>query len=248
MWLLVKYRHTAPFSLKPSFLTSSGSRSLVIPTMYAIKLALIDAAFRAGESGSAVFHWVKGLTIRLSPPQAAVVTNTFIKIQKEARADAKDGEEEADEEQSSEANSRFLNEAFRPTMAYREFVILAGELTVAFEVSGLTSEQRVSLERLARHINYFGKRGGFVQWTGYEVMPELPSGFGFGPNDETGVLSGSYIVQTLDDFGPTVTYDAINSFSNERATLGRDRVLVPVAIPYRRVSSSRRYTLYRRYD
>ena len=45
--MVAKYLPTALFSLKTSQATSSVGRTLVVPTMYAIKMALVDAGFRA---------------------------------------------------------------------------------------------------------------------------------------------------------------------------------------------------------
>jgi hypothetical protein len=68
MWMLAKYRPTGIFSLKSSATTSSGAKTLLVPTMYAVKMALVDAAFRSGEDGERVFEEVKEL---VSPDVAA---------------------------------------------------------------------------------------------------------------------------------------------------------------------------------
>src|SRR3972149_6387150 len=47
-WLIAEYAPTALFSLKASFATSSVGRTLVVATPYAVKMAFVDAAFRAG--------------------------------------------------------------------------------------------------------------------------------------------------------------------------------------------------------
>ena len=46
MWLVARYAPTALFSLKPSLATSSGATTLLAPTPYALKMALLDVAYR----------------------------------------------------------------------------------------------------------------------------------------------------------------------------------------------------------
>src|SRR6266542_3258808 len=83
-WLVATYRPTAPFSLRLTTATSSGGKTLLVPTPYAVKLALVDATIRVGtvERGRALFDVLKGRVIRLRPPEHVVVNNTFVKIQR----------------------------------------------------------------------------------------------------------------------------------------------------------------------
>ena len=46
MWLIAEYQPVSLFSLKNSLATSSGGKSLLVPTPYAFKMALLDAACR----------------------------------------------------------------------------------------------------------------------------------------------------------------------------------------------------------
>lgn len=228
MWMLAKYRPTGIFSLKSSAATSSGAKTLLVPTMYAVKMALVDAAFRAGEDGESVFEEVKGLKIRFKPPRHAAVTHGFIKIQRERRGDSAEGKELK------------LKSPFQPTVAYREFCSFTGDLTVAVEI-----EERSSLlENLAPIVGYFGKRGSFFQFTGVEYSDRLPDRFTFPLSEPPREFSLNAIVQPLDDLGQKASFDAINTYSTSKAKLGRDRVIVQTAIPYEMVSSSRGYTLY----
>ena len=50
-WLLASFKPVTLFSLRMSIATSSAAKTLLVPTPYAVKLALVDAAFRAdGET------------------------------------------------------------------------------------------------------------------------------------------------------------------------------------------------------
>src|SRR5215813_12546664 len=77
-WLIADYEPISLFSLKSSQATSSVGVSLVIPTPYVIKMALVDAAFRAGNSREQCAVLLRSLVpvdVRIAPSRAAVVTN-----------------------------------------------------------------------------------------------------------------------------------------------------------------------------
>lgn len=227
MWLLADFESTALFSLRSSMATSSGGKTNLVPTMYAVKLALVDAAFRAGHDGERVFEVVKHLPIRFRPPAWAAVTNSFIKILREPK-DKKAGP------------------AFISSVAYREFVFYGGRLTVAIGADSIAPEERRLLEELVWHVHYLGKRGGFVQVTGISYAETLDASYSFVLGDGEREVPDRMIVQYLDDVGPRATFQAISTYSQDQARLRRDRVLVPVGLPYVQVASSRGYTLYRR--
>lgn len=235
MWLLAKYRPTGIFSLKSSATTSSGAKTLLVPTMYAVKMALVDAAFRSGEDGERVFGEVKELEIRFTPPEYAAVTHGFIKIQRER---------EVKDRKNLQAIELKAKQPFYPTVAYREFCSFTGDLTVAMKIE----ERKPLLEDLLPVVGYFGKRSSFVQFSGLEYADCLPDHCTFPLNEPPVEFSLDVVVQPLDDFGKQATFDAINTYSTNKSKLGRDRIIVQTAIPYKMVSSSRGYTLYKRPD
>jgi hypothetical protein len=226
MWLVARFLPASLFSLRSSTATSSGGRTNLVPTMYAIKLALVDAAFRAGNDGEAIFELVKPLTIRIEPPPQAVVSNTLIKVQREPK-------------------ERKSGPAFIPSVAYREFCYFSGDLGIAFDTGGVPPERITELRGHLPLLSYFGKRGSFFQLRDLSELAELPASFGHVPGDGHD-FSPDMIIQYLDDIAPTATFDRINTFSGSPARVQRDRILVPVALPYRRVASSRGYTWYER--
>jgi len=226
MWLVARYLPVALFSLRASTATTSGARTNLVPTMYAIKLALVDAVFRAGADGAEMFELVKSIAIRLEPPDRTVVSNTFIKVLREPK-DTKTGP------------------AFISSIAYREFCYLDGELGIAFWVDGIDQVGLAMLTNYLSHINYFGKRGSFFQFKEVEHTDALSPSFGYVANDDH-PFSRDVILQYLDDLAPEAIFDRLNTYSDTPARLGRDRILVPVALPYRRVAASRGYTLYER--
>jgi len=223
MWLCAEFRPTAAFSLRSSMTTSSGGKTNLVPTMYAVKLALVSAALEAGEDGAGVFEQLRSLSIRFRPPEHVVVSNTLVRVLREARAEG---------------------EVYRRTVAFREFCFFQGDLGVAFDLERSPADAEADLRRLLPLLTYFGKRGSFFQYLGATVIEAPDAAFGYVSGDRSARFATSGILQYLDDVGERATFAALNTYDPARATLGRDRVLVPVLLPYRQVGSSRGYTSY----
>src|SRR5207249_1141555 len=87
-WLVARYEVVGLFSLKSSMATSSIGKTLLVPTPYAVKMALVDAGFRAGLPGEECAGLVEALAavpVRVAPSSSAVVTHTFTKIRQEPK-------------------------------------------------------------------------------------------------------------------------------------------------------------------
>ncbi|ABZ83127.1 hypothetical protein HM1_0513 [Heliomicrobium modesticaldum Ice1] len=228
MWLLAAFSASNLFSLKVSGATSSGGKSHLIPTPYVVKMALIDASFRLDGRGEEDFAWIRPLTIAFQVPEAVVVNNNFVKVLKEAR----DGDE-----------------TYQQTVGLRQYVYWHGPIRIAFEIGGLSELQRERLSRLVTLVNYFGKRGSFVQYRGQEITAELEAGFSFDMNEPrkpgNGPLSREMLIQMMDDMGGSSGFDAFNSYSSSRQKLHEDRIFRPIVLVSVKEASSRGYTLYR---
>jgi len=227
MWLNVTYDHTSLFSLKSTNSTSSGGKTNLLPTMYTVKLALINALYRMEKNGEQEFDWIKSLVIRFSPPNKAVVNNSFIKILREPK------------------EKKEL--AFISSIAYREFIYFSGELNIAFEISNLDEKQIELLKLASAHINYFGKKGSFVQYKGYQLLEikELPDDYTWNISDDKQSFNSQVVFQHLDDIGKKAEFKNINTFDETSSKLGKDRILMPIAVPYKFDSSSKGYTFYK---
>ena len=83
-YLVAHYIPTALFSLKDSQATNAAGKTLLVPSPYAIKMALLDVAarWRGVQVAQDELVWLRSLEIRQSPPKYACVTNAFIKIQR----------------------------------------------------------------------------------------------------------------------------------------------------------------------
>lgn len=235
MWLIAEYRPVTLFSFRSGLATSSGAKTLFLPTPFAIRTALLDAAIRTCglAAGQLAFDWIKALPIAVRPPERVIVTNLFAKILKPTR------KEDADEPMAR-------------SIAFREYAQLDGTVALAFSVpEGRASDLRMLLAQ----INYFGKRGSFFQLLDVpHESPELPADYrlldGMGlPSEGIPQLPAAIplgVIQVMDDWGESLTFAKVNIYTDEKIVLGKDRVRKSVVLPYRLVRSSKGYSLYER--
>lgn len=242
MWTIAEYQPTSLFSLRPYTATTSGGKSLIVPTPFAVKMALLDVAIRTQglARGQELFPALRDLQVAVRLPQRIVVNNTFAKILrlKEVKTKASDKET---------AIARAVAERqwpFQKTIAFREYVQFGGPLVLAF--------QRMSLEDLIPlllQINYLGKRGGFIQLLRLpEMAKELPASFTMLTEGVNGTFPLG-VLQMVDDCGPSLTFDKANVYDRNRKSqikLGKDRIFHHVVLPHRPARSSRGFTLYER--
>jgi hypothetical protein len=241
MWVLAEYQPTTLFSLRPATATTSGGKSLITPTSFAVKMALLDVAIRTQglEAGRALFPTLRSLRVALRLPEQIVVNSTFTRILrlKEIKSAASEKPAAIAE---AKANSQW---PFQRTIAYREYVQFGGALVLAFQ--GMALEV---LSALLFQLNYLGKRGGFMQLRRLpEAADELPTGF----TEVTSSVSGAFplgVLQLVDDFGPTMTFEHADIYNEKGIRLGKERVLHHVVLPYQVARSSRSFTLYERFE
>jgi len=237
MWTIAEYLPTALFSLKTASATSSGGKTLLTPTAFSIKMALLDAALRTAgrEAGQILWPTIRDLRIQIALPDQLVVINTFTKIVRPK----KNG--------PSEDRGSGLVTPLGSTIAYREYVHYASMLGLGFQTA-----QRASLPEEVRtllaHISYLGKRGGFVQLMDVpaelESLPDAERWTALTEDQTAFVLDGT--LQLLDDCGSSLSFAQADIYSGKRITLGKERVLRHIVLPYRMTRSSRGFSLYER--
>jgi hypothetical protein len=232
MWVVAEYEATALFSLKPASATSSGGRTLLVPTPFAIKMALLDIVCRV--EGVAVAEvaceWLSAAQVAIRPPQHIVVNNTFMKVLRPRRNPAAEGSADAG--------------YFGRTIAYREFAYYGD--TFGFALEANQQKQAVALQSWLIGINYLGKRGGFIQVQSVPEIIDSKIGIEFiRISGEIGdVFHLDSVMTQLDDTGADLTFEKASIYSGKRITLGKERLLKHVVLPYRLVSSSRGYSFY----
>lgn len=244
MWLIAEYAPTALFSLRPAHATTSGGKSLIVPTPFAIKMALLDACIRTRglDVGQHLFPVLRDMAVAARPPQQIVVNNTFMKILRPVEtkdrktADAKIARQRARKQWP-----------YQNTIAFREYVQFGGPVALAISPKEEDEDLCRVLERLLVQINYLGKRGGFLQPLGPPRQSDsLPHDFTLLNPPEGQPFLRNGLAQVLDDCGPAMTFEHADIYSGKRIRPGKERILHPVVLPYRLTRSSRGFTLYER--
>jgi hypothetical protein len=232
MWWIAEYEAVTLFSLKMSSATASGGKTLLVPTPYAVKMALLDVACRllGIEQAEQVWPQIRDLQVAIQPSACTVVTNLFQKVLRPRRNPIPFDEPEAG--------------PFQKTIGYREYAFLEG----AFGLGLSSGEELPWLADLLLNLNYLGKRGGFIQLV---RMPEnaeaLPLEYTLLTTGIDGVFPMGTL-QVLDDCGPTLTFEKANIYSEAKVSMGKDRITRQVILPYRPIKSSRSFTLYERME
>lgn len=229
-WLVASFAPVSLFSLKMSQATSSVGRTLVVPTPYAIKMACVDAAFRAGwpDGDCAAFlERLVGVEVRIRPPAAAVVTHTIVKIRQEPK-------------------TRSPELPYISSVAYRELVHHSGRWQWAFDLAAGDDRLAEGLAATLPHVRSVGKRGSFVQFLGFTRLETVGDDYTVPVVAGEGFRIGdAWHVQQLDDFGPEATLARLSTFSGERARRGADRSFTTTVIPLGLVRSGPGFSEYR---
>ena len=209
-----KFKPTALFSLRDSNSTSSGAKSLLLPSPYAIKMAFLNQAISLGgedfNADTPKFEIVRDTIIGYHIKGRFCINNCFVKVQKQRD-----------------------NEPFKSTISFREYVFSDNDIEIIFDVKN--KEDAVFLKQYLHTINYFGKRGCFFQFVNYNDNPPNPNVEIFD------VKKSSFgILQEYDDFDKKLTFNNVNSYSEAKTKRDKEVLIIPL----RNVSSSKSYTCY----
>lgn len=254
MWIAAVYHQVSLFSLKPSDATSTGGRSLLVPTPFSIKMGLLDLALRhyGVDVGATFFPAIRDLSIAVSPPPQIVVNNTFVRIHKPRRNKGKPGVagESSDESDGGSAEETGTDDIGRPgpfirSVAFREYVFYNGPLGLALQPKDDDTTQ--TLSELLSMLNYLGKRGSFFQIDSPpQCLEELPARLGYirldRAADPASPRVGS-VLQRMDDCSPRLSFAQADIYSGVPL---KERVVLQITLPYRLARSSKGFTLYER--
>ena len=237
-WLKASYQPTTLFSLRPSWATSSGGKSLLLPSPYALKLAVLDVALRTSghAPGKAAWPWIRDLQIGVQLPRQLVVTNLFAKILRQKEFKGK-----------KEAKEAFITQAiadgnwpFQSTIAYREYVYHPEPIHLAF---GVPENKAAQLKEWLTQINYLGKRGGFMQLLAEPEVIKSADAF-IMLTAEAAQFPKMGLVQQLDDCNPKMKFEQVDIYNKKRPL----RITRHIILPYKLTKSSRSYSLYEQTD
>lgn len=223
MWMYIDYEPVAAFGLRPSNTTSNGGKSLIGPTPYAIKMALLDRIIRLRglALGEALFPILRDSPIFFRLPLAVSVNRTFQKVLRDYDSKTRQ---------------------WTSTIAQREFVFYAGRFSLA--LSTPKSEAiSLMLEGFAA-INYFGRRGSFFQMVDYATSEDDPrtlSGFINASQPSLGSTLG--FLQRMDDMEADAVFADVSTFNPKANGARRSYTVV---FPYILDHHGMNHTIYRR--
>lgn len=210
----VIYRPTSLFSLKDSNATSSGAKSLLLPSPYSIKMAIINKAISYDNvdfnKELDKFAYIRDARISYRISGDYCVNKCCVKIQKKRDKDP-----------------------FKPTISFREYVFVNDDIEIIFEVESEPAKD--FLMQYLYRINYFGKRGCFFQFIEYKQEPSKPNVDEF---DIKNIAQG--ILQEYDDFDKSLTFEGVNIYSSAQTKRKKKILMLPVI----NTGASKSYSCY----
>lgn len=228
MCLYVDFEPLTAFGLRPSNTTANGGKTLISPTPYAIKMAILDRLLRFGgeEYGRERFQALRDLHIWIRVPLAVAVNRTFQKVQ---RAGTK------------------KTDYWISTISQREYCFYGGVFTFAFSGDeGLLTE----LPNVLSSINYFGRKGSFMQFIGVEpkqVKPETAQGFvDVCSPAEPNQLSLYGFLQRMDDMRSDATFEDVSVYAAKSRRHDGGRIYRNIVFPYQIDHHGYNHTVYKR--
>ena len=241
MWLVARYLPVSLFSLKSASATASGGKTLLVPTPFALKMALVDAAIRTRgiAEGERLFPLLRDLSLWLEAPRDLVVIKGFGKIQRLLK-----DKSNAEKASAAQEQGRW---PMQPTIAYREYVYYRDSFQLAVAMPD-GSDIPSDIAQLLLSVNYLGKRGSFIQLMEQpRIVEQLPSQHFIHLTPTTmEPFSMEGTLQMLDDCGPSLSFAHANVYDAKRITPGKERLIRHVVLPYQVLRSSRSYSWYRR--
>lgn len=239
MWEVAEFSPSTLFSLRPANATTSGGKTLVTPTAYAVKMALLDVSIRTyGRAvGEAWFSILRDLKVAVALPTHLSILKTFIKVLRPHK-----------DEKLKDVYGTGLEGPKGNTIAYRELVHYGGSLKIAVTYPALVQDGP-DLSSLLALIHYLGKRGGFMQWRGHTRCEELGDEFVvLNPDQPPVEFAVEGLLQIVDDCGPEMTFQHADVYSGKSILVGKSsgRILKPIILPFRPLRAARSYTLYER--
>jgi len=243
MWLIASYEPTSLFSLRYSNATTAGAKSLLVPSPYTVKMALVVAAIRWKGEGFAreQFEWLRDLEpLKIRPSRYAVVNRCFMKYQSRNEEKGK----KPKNEQGEVDPSYVAPIGYSPTVGFREYVYFQGAIDIAFPTATIDDSHLILLRQLLVQVNTFGKRGSFFQFIAFETKGELPPNFSQTMGNTK--IVAKRILQPLDDMASSLTFDKVD-VTNDKAKVQRvDRQPEVTLLPMQARRFAAGWALYER--
>lgn len=229
MWLEFIYQPTSLFTLKASDATNSAAKSLIMPSPYAVKMALLNAicTFDSVESAKSNFNLIRYLDIRIALPDYVAVNNCFIKIIKK------------------DDHPKKPEDLFKSTVAFREFIYFSGVIKIAVQVAPDTTEAQLNvLKRNFLNINYFGKRASFFQFVSLteKQVEQIGDEYSKEIHEDSFNNGKAKILMKVDDFGKNVKFEEVSTYSDKKTK----RIPKIIFLPFRMIKADKHFTILQR--
>jgi len=138
-----RYLSSTPFSFRDEQASTKLAKTYPSPTPYAVKVALIIGAIRAGLDPQLYTSKVAKLKLQISPWGEGIINTHLVRHWEPLRSEDK-------------KTGLFKADYFKQTIAYREFIYFDGGIDVFF------ADAEVDwLSPILPYINCFGKQGSF---------------------------------------------------------------------------------------
>jgi hypothetical protein len=221
-WLETEFTQVGAFSLRPSNTTANAGRSLLLPTPYAIKMALLDQLISqlGVEVASSHFAIIRDLEIYIEPPQMITVSELTRQIQ---RIDD-------------------IPNRWKGNLVKQQYCLYSNPWhlclgTWSNEFLHLLSQLIVSLE-------YLGQRGGFIQSLGTVDIIDKPSPNYISLSREVDLRKvGMGVVQRMDDMQSNLSFEDVSRFNSGENLLDTRRQY-NILTPYRLIQNNNNYLVY----
>jgi len=227
MWLEIIYKPISLFSLKLSASTNSAGKSLPCPSPYSVKMALLNAiiTYDSLEAAQENFYLIRDLDLHFCLPETFVINNCMIRILK-------------DNDKVS-MTLRAIN-PFKSTVAFREYVYLSDKIHIAFDISNISDKEVQFLQKWFAQINYFGKKGCFFQFSGFDKKEALS-------NSYVKVLDKSFppgIMFPMDDVDKKAEFKNMDNYDFKTKAKRTEKIYI---FPYKQVEANKNYTFFKKY-
>lgn len=227
MWLEIIYKPTSLFSLKLSASTNSAGKSLPCPSPYSVKMALLNAIiiYDSLEAAQENFNLIRDLELHFCLPETFVINNCMIRILK-------------DNDKVSKA-SKAIN-PFKSTVAFREYVYLSDKIHIAFDISNISGKEVQFLQKWFAQINYFGKKGCFFQFSGFDKNEILS-------NNYVKILDKSFppgIMFPMDDVDKKAEFKNMDNYDFKTKAKSTEKIYI---FPYKQIEANKNYTFFKKY-
>lgn len=223
-WIETEFRFVGAFSLRPSNATATSGRSLLLPTPYAIKMALLDQfiSWQGFGLASKYFANIRDLKISIEPPQIVVVSQMTRHIHR------------FDDE---------LNK-WKGNILNQQYCFYSNPIRFCF---GTEDSNFVEiLAQLLIGLEYLGQRGGFIQNLGVIKAVDSPTTNFVDLQQAADIRKLSLgIVQRMDDMQLTTTIDDVSRFGTGKPKLASRRQY-DILLPYGLETSKYNDAVYQR--